>query len=100
MSMASPTLRSSSSTEPDTEAESEGIDPPQEQISGDRYYWQEEQAELETGPVYPYRHAVALQQKRRMRSKEIHYIDHPMLGIIIKFTPLIAPEPTEVSGLH
>jgi hypothetical protein len=45
------------------------------------------------GPAYPYRHAVALQQKRRMRSKEIHYIDHPMLGLIIKFTPLRSPEP-------
>lgn len=39
-------------------------------------------------PVYPYRHAVTLQQKRRMRSGEIHYIDHPMFGIVIKLTPL------------
>ena len=43
----------------------------------------------EVGPVYPFRHAVLLQQKRRMRSGEVHYIDHPMLGVIVKFTPLI-----------
>ena len=40
------------------------------------------------GPVYPYRHAVLLQQKRRMRSTEVHYIDHPKLGMVIKLTPL------------
>tara|TARA_R110002110_G_scaffold66978_1_gene183121 strand:- start:219214 stop:220080 length:867 start_codon:yes stop_codon:yes gene_type:complete len=39
-------------------------------------------------PLYPYRHAILLQQKRRMRSNEIHYIDHPKLGLLIKFTPL------------
>lgn len=44
------------------------------------------------GPVYPYRHAVTLQQKRRMRSGEVHYIDHPMFGIVIKLTPLTAED--------
>ena len=29
-----------------------------------------------------------LQQKRRMRSKEMHYIDHPLIGVVIKFMPL------------
>ena len=33
---------------------------------------------------YPYRHAVTLQQQRRMRSGELHYIDHPMLGLLIR----------------
>lgn len=42
----------------------------------------------QTGPVYPFRHAVQLQQKRRMRSGEVHYIDHPMLGVVVKLTPL------------
>ncbi len=37
---------------------------------------------------YPYRHAIALQQKRRMRSGELHYIDHPMMGALIEVTPL------------
>ena len=44
--------------------------------------------EQSIGPVYPYRHAVLLQQKRRMRSTEVHYIDHPRLGVVIKITPL------------
>ncbi|MEM8660538.1 MAG: CsiV family protein [Pseudomonadota bacterium] len=44
--------------------------------------------EEETGPVYPYRHAVLLEQTRRMRSNEVHYIDHPVLGVVVKFTPL------------
>jgi hypothetical protein len=43
-------------------------------------------------PVYPYRHAVLLEQARRMRSGEVHYIDHPMLGLIIKFTPVTAEQ--------
>ena len=45
-------------------------------------------AEESLGPLYPYRHAVLLQQKRRMRSTEVHYIDHPKLGVVIKITPL------------
>lgn len=40
-----------------------------------------------TLPEYRWRHAVALQQKRRMRSGELHYIDHPLLGMLIKVTP-------------
>jgi hypothetical protein len=44
------------------------------------------------GPVYPYRHAVLLEQTRRMRSGEVHYIDHPLLGLIIKFTPISGEE--------
>ncbi|RLA50069.1 MAG: hypothetical protein DRQ65_09410, partial [Gammaproteobacteria bacterium] len=46
----------------------------------------------ELGPVYPYRHAVLLQQERRMRSTEVHYIDHPMLGVVAKLTPLTAAD--------
>ena len=48
--------------------------------------------EEDLGPVYPYRHAVLLQQERRMRSKEVHYIDHPMLGVVAKLTPLTGAE--------
>lgn len=40
------------------------------------------------GPVYPWRHAILLNQKRKMRSNEVHYIDHPMLGVVVKLTPL------------
>ncbi len=48
----------------------------------------EPQAPLEMGPTYPWRHAVLLQQKRKMRSKEVHYIDHPMMGVIVLITPI------------
>ena len=37
-------------------------------------------------PDYPWRHAVLLQQTRRMRGGELHYIDHPMFGLLIKVT--------------
>jgi hypothetical protein len=47
----------------------------------------------ESGPVYPYAHAVLLKQTRRMRSKEVNYIDHPMFGVVVKVTPLSLPEP-------
>ncbi len=38
-------------------------------------------------PPWPYRHAVPVREKRRLRSKEVHYLDHPLLGVVIKFTP-------------
>lgn len=31
---------------------------------------------------------ITLRQKRRMRSRELHYIDHPRLGLLIKLTPI------------
>lgn len=39
-------------------------------------------------PPWPFRHAVSLQQARRMRSGEMHYVDHPLLGLLIKLTPV------------
>jgi len=45
------------------------------------------------GSVYPFRHAVLLQQTRRMRSAEVNYIDHPMLGVVAKITALSGVEP-------
>ena len=51
-------------------------------------------AEL-TGPEYPYAHAVLLAQTRRMRSSEVNYIDHPLMGVIIKVTPVIVNEVAE-----
>ena len=58
------------------------------------------QFEAETGPEldaagaeYPYRHAVQLKQTRRMRSGQVVYIDHPLLGVLVTITPLeSAPE--------
>ena len=43
--------------------------------------------------------AFRLQETRRMRSREIHYLDHPMFGVLITATPYVAPvlkESTEV----
>lgn len=37
--------------------------------------------------VYPWRHAITQRQARRMRSNEIHYIDHPIIGVVVKITP-------------
>ncbi len=42
------------------------------------------------GPGHPWRHAVLLQQKRRMRNAEVNYLDHPLFGAVIKVTPLDA----------
>lgn len=37
---------------------------------------------------WPWRHAVALKAARRMRSDETHYIDHPLLGVVVRLEPL------------
>jgi len=42
--------------------------------------------DLQEAP-YTVNQIVTLQQKRRMRSGELHYVDHPKLGILIKMTP-------------
>ncbi|MEH6635052.1 MAG: CsiV family protein [Halioglobus sp.] len=44
------------------------------------------------GPIYPFRHAVLMQQDRRMRSTEVHYIDHPLLGVVTKISPITKDE--------
>lgn len=33
--------------------------------------------------------AAHIQLQRRMRSKELHYIDHPMLGVIVRVNPVL-----------
>ena len=37
-------------------------------------------------PDYPFRHAVLLQQRRRMRRDELHFIDHPLLGVLVEIS--------------
>lgn len=34
-----------------------------------------------------------LQERRRMRSTEVHYLDHPMFGMLVSITPFELPEP-------
>ena len=36
--------------------------------------------------IYP------MKDHRRMRSKELHYIDHPLIGILIQINPVVKPE--------
>jgi hypothetical protein len=36
--------------------------------------------------------AFQLREKRRMRSREVHYFDHPRFGMIAVVTPYDAPE--------
>ena len=44
----------------------------------------------ESGPQYIPTHLVRMQESRRMRSKELHFIDHPMLGAVVKIIPVVA----------
>ncbi|MFV8817382.1 CsiV family protein [Haliea sp. E17] len=39
-------------------------------------------------PLSPWRHAVLLEQKRRMRSLEVHYLDHPLFSVVVRLEPL------------
>ena len=44
-----------------------------------------------TTTSYAVERTIALRQQRRMRSNELHYIDHPSLGVVIKITPYEFP---------
>lgn len=50
-----------------------------------------------TQPSYlPFNHALSMQQRRRLRGGEQHYLDHPHLGILVvlepyEFTPMLPP---------
>jgi hypothetical protein len=35
---------------------------------------------------------VTMKQQRRMRSEELHYLDHPLMGLLIRITPYNRPE--------
>lgn len=49
------------------------------------------QAPVTPGPISPYQ-SFSIKSERRMRSKEVHYIDHPLVGILALATPYEAPE--------
>ncbi len=51
------------------------------QVSVKRYLHVDLDLLLKTGRSY------RLKTSRRMRSKEIHYIDHPMMGVLVLITP-------------
>jgi len=41
-----------------------------------------------------------IQGNLRMPSKEVHYLDHPLIGMLILFTPYEVPEPEEIEELE
>jgi hypothetical protein len=45
-------------------------------------------SESEKTSDYVIKRTVKINQQRSMRSKEVHYIDHPLLGIVIKIVPI------------
>jgi len=45
---------------------------------------------------YKLKRTVTLQEHRRMRSRELHYLDHPLFGVLVLITPYELPEPEEV----
>ncbi|MCH8552889.1 MAG: peptidoglycan binding protein CsiV [Natronospirillum sp.] len=47
-----------------------------------------------TGPRFVPVEAAHFAEQRRMRSNELHYIDHPRLGMLIQFTPYTPAEVT------
>jgi hypothetical protein len=44
---------------------------------------------IATSPYRSYR----MQDHRRMRSGELHYIDHPLMGVLVEIRPFEAPKP-------
>jgi hypothetical protein len=46
-----------------------------------------ESEQASTAPVYPWHHAIVHRQSRRMRSSETHYLDHPVIGVILRIVP-------------
>lgn len=47
------------------------------------------------GDDYVPRRIVTMNQQRRMRSEELHYLDHPIIGLLIRVTPYELPETSE-----
>lgn len=46
---------------------------------------------------YQVERTVVMRQSRRMRSGELHYLDHPWLGVIVRVDPYQPPSPDEES---
>lgn len=38
-----------------------------------------------------------IKSQRKMRSNELHYIDHPLIGILVLVTPIKQPEPAKIN---
>lgn len=51
----------------------------------------DESASEESLPMEGIRQIIPMHQSRRMRSGELHYLDHPRLGVLALITPIEAP---------
>lgn len=60
---------------------------PEEEVNQDNS-WDADGYEAAAQPEYLVKQIITLRQKRRMRSGELHYLDHPRLGVVIKISPL------------
>ncbi|ARN75574.1 hypothetical protein BST96_16560 [Oceanicoccus sagamiensis] len=47
------------------------------------------------GNQYAVEQTATMRQSRRMRSNELHYIDHPLMGLLVRITPYEFPETVE-----
>lgn len=64
--------------------------------SGTNPYWDSASTPTKTKPsAYLVEEIILMQQSRRMRSEELHYIDHPRMGITIKITPYELADTTD-----
>ena len=43
---------------------------------------------------------VKIDQNRRMRSEELHYLDHPLFGLLVRITPWKHPEQLKLDALN
>ncbi|WP_159931196.1 CsiV family protein [Oceanicoccus sp. KOV_DT_Chl] len=43
------------------------------------------------GNLFSVAETITLRQERRMRSQELHYIDHPLMGLLVRITPYEKP---------
>lgn len=48
-----------------------------------------------TNMQQPKQHFFRLKDNRRMRSGELHYIDHPMMGVLVLISRYVPPKPAE-----
>lgn len=59
----------------------------------------EEEYENILAQPYLVSQVVTLEQKRRMRSGEMHYIDHPLMGLLVKITRYELPPEDELNEI-
>ena len=53
--------------------------------------------EIEVAKQVPYLYAIHMKQNRRVRSNEMHYFDHPRLGLLIQIRKMEQPSEREVT---